>query len=152
MLHAGDVAPDFTLRSDDGQEVSLSDFRGRKVVVYFYPKAGTSGCTKQACSIRDQYPRIEVRDTPVIGISPDSPGALARFREKHGLPFILLSDPDHAVAAAYGARGRKKAFGQESEGVIRSHFGLDEEGRILKAEWGVSPEATAALAVHLAEA
>ncbi|NPV08966.1 MAG: thioredoxin-dependent thiol peroxidase [Anaerolineae bacterium] len=149
MLKYGDPAPDFTLTSDRGEQVSLSDFRGQKVVVYFFPKAGTSGCTRQACSIRDLYPRIQVQATVVIGISPDSPEELARFRQRHNLPFVLLSDPDHRVAMAYDAWGRKKAFGRETEGIIRSHFAVDEEGRILRAEWSVRPDETATMAVAL---
>jgi len=105
MVSVGDMAPDFRLTADDGRPVSLSDFRGHKVVLYFYPKADTPGCTRQACAIRDVYPQVESRDVVVIGISPDAPAALARFREKHSLPFILLSDPDHEVAEAYGVWG-----------------------------------------------
>ncbi|MGI6207568.1 MAG: thioredoxin-dependent thiol peroxidase [Anaerolineae bacterium] len=149
MLKYGDQAPDFTLTSDKGTPVSLSDFRGSKVVVYFFPKAGTSGCTRQACSIRDLYPRIQVQATVVIGISPDTPEQLARFRERHNLPFILLSDPDHKVAEAYGAWGPKKMFGKETEGIIRSHFAVDEEGRIIRAEYSVRPEETANMAAAL---
>ena len=105
MLTVGDVAPDFTLVADDGKEVSLSDFRGRKVVLYFYPKANTPGCTRQACAVRDVYGDVEAEDAEVIGISPDLPPQLIRFREKHSLPFTLLSDPDHKAAEPYGAWG-----------------------------------------------
>ena len=106
MLEQGTSAPNFTLTADDGTEVSLSDFGSQKVVIYFYPKADTPGCTKQACAIRDVYPRIESSGTVVIGISPDLPAKLVKFRQKYDLPFILLSDPDHAVAGAYGAWGQ----------------------------------------------
>jgi peroxiredoxin Q/BCP len=105
MLNVGDRAPEFTLTADDGTQVSLSDFRGQKVVVYFYPKADTSGCTKQACAVRDVYANIETQGAVVLGISPDPPPALVKFRAKYDLPFPLLSDPDHAVASAFGAWG-----------------------------------------------
>jgi peroxiredoxin Q/BCP len=129
--------------SDDGQEVSLSDFRGKKVVLYFYPKANTSGCTKQACAIRDVYPSIEGEDAVVIGISPDPPKDLVKFREKYDLPFLLLSDPDHQVAEAYGAWGEKKMYGRTYEGIIRSHFAIDEEGRLAEYKIKVRPLTTA---------
>jgi len=149
MLETGDKAPDFTLTSDDGRQISLSDFRGQRVVLYFYPKADTPGCTKQACAVRDVYTQIEAEDTVVIGVSPDDPEDLKAFREKHDLPFILLSDPDHEVAEAYGAWGEKKAFGRTYEGVKRSHFAIDEEGRIADFQVNVKPEKTADLALRL---
>ncbi len=151
MLEVGDRAPDFTLTADDGAGVSLSDFRGRKVVLYFYPKADTPGCTKQACAIRDAYPDIEAEDAVVIGISPDLPPALVKFREKYDLPFVLLSDPDHEVAEAYGAWGEKRAYGRVSMGIIRSHFGIDEEGRLMEAKLKVRPLTTADLALRLTQ-
>jgi peroxiredoxin Q/BCP len=149
MLEIGDVAPDFTLTADDGAEVSLSDFRGKKVALYFYPKAGTSGCTKQACAVRDVYPQIEEQDVVVIGISPDPLKKLVKFREEHNLPFILLSDPDHHVAEAYGAWGEKKMYGKTYEGIIRSHFAIDVEGRVIEFRLKVKPEKTADLALRL---
>ncbi len=149
MLETGAVAPEFTLTADDGSQVSLSDFRGKRVVIYFYPKADTPGCTRQACAIRDVYPDFEGEDIAVIGISPDSPEALVKFREKHNLPFTLLSDPDHQVAEAYGAWGEKKMFGKTSFGILRSHFGVDEEGRVMEYKLKVKPETTADLAVKL---
>jgi peroxiredoxin Q/BCP len=149
MLEVGDRTPGFTLTADDGTTVSLSDFRGRKVVLYFYPKANTPGCTKQACAIRDAYPNIEAEDMVVIGISPDMPAALVRFREKYDLPFVLLSDPDHQVAEAYGAWGEKRAYGRTSIGIIRSHFGIDEEGRLMEVKLKVRPLTTADLALRL---
>jgi peroxiredoxin Q/BCP len=152
MLKIGDMAPDFTLQSDEGKMVSLSDFRGKKVVIYFYPKADTPGCTKQACAIRDTYPNITTRDVVVIGISPDSPADLVKFRQKYHLPFILLSDPDHQVAEAYGAWGEKKRFGVTSVGIIRSHFAVDPQGRLTAVEWEVKPETTAELALQLVQA
>ena len=148
-LETGDKAPDFTLTADDGGEISLSDFRGQRVVLYFYPRADTPGCTKQACAVRDVYSQVEAENAVVIGISPDPPEKLARFREKHELPFVLLSDPDHEVAAAYGAWGEKKAFGRTYEGVIRSHFAIDEEGRISDFQVNVKPARTADLALKL---
>ena len=149
MLEIGDVAPEFALRADDGAEVSLSDFRGKKVALYFYPKADTPGCTRQACAVRDVYPQIEEQDVVVIGISPDSPEKLVKFRQKHNLPFILLSDPDHQVAEAYGAWGEKKSFGKTYDGIIRSHFAVDEQGRVMEFKFKVKPETTANLALKL---
>jgi len=142
MLEIGTIAPDFTLTSDDGKEMSPSDFRGKKVVLYFYPKANTSGCTKQACAIRDVYPSVE-EDAVVIGISPDPLKALVKFRDKHNLPFMLLSDPDHKVAEAYGAWGEKKMYGKAYQGIIRSHFAVDEEGRLMDLKIKVKPLTTA---------
>jgi peroxiredoxin Q/BCP len=149
MLETGDKAPSFTLTADDGREISLSEYRGQRVVLYFYPKAGTSGCTKQACALRDVYDRVEAENAVVIGISPDPPEKLVTFREKHDLPFVLLSDPDHEVAEAYGAWGEKKAFGKTYEGIIRSHFAIDEEGRIADFKVNVRPEKTADLALKV---
>jgi peroxiredoxin Q/BCP len=151
MLETGDKAPGFILTADDGREVDLSDFRGQKVVLYFYPKADTPGCTKQACAVRDVYPKIQDEDVVVIGVSPDPPEALKKFRDKYNLPFILLSDPGHQVAEAYGAWGEKKAFGRTYEGVIRSHFAIDERGRIADFKVSVKPEKTADLALRLIE-
>ena len=132
MLEIGSVAPGFTLTADDGAQVSLSDFRGKRVALYFYPKADTPGCTRQACAIRDVYPELEGEGVAVIGISPDPPEKLVKFRQKHNLPFILLSDPDHRVAEAYGAWGEKKMYGKSYMGIIRSTFIIDEEGKIIK--------------------
>ena len=149
MFETGEKAPDFTLTADDGSEVSLSDFRGKKVALYFYPKADTPGCTRQACAIRDVYPDIEGEDIVAIGVSPDLPDKLVKFREKHNLPFILLSDPDHKVAEAYGAWGEKKMYGKTYDGVIRSHFAIDEEGRLTDFKLKVKPEKTADLVLRL---
>ena len=143
MLETGALALDFTLTADDGREVRLSDFRGKKVVLYFYPKADTPGCTKQACAVRDAYPDIEDKDVVVIGISPDPPESLVKFREKYNLPFILLSDLDHKVAEAYGAWGEKKMYGKTYEGIIRSHFAVDEECRLMDLKIKVKPLTTA---------
>ena len=149
MLKTGEKAPAFTLFSDEGKKVSLKDFSGQKVVVYFYPKADTPGCTRQACDLRDSYPRIEDKDIVVIGISPDPPEKLAKFREKYNLPFILLSDPDHTVAEKYGAWGEKNMYGKISMGIIRSHFAIDETGKISDFKYKIKPELTAELALGL---
>ncbi len=149
MVEVGEQAPQFELTSDKGETVKLSDFQGRKVVLYFYPKADTPGCTTQACALRDAYPQIEAKDAVVIGVSPDEPKALAKFREKHSLPFILLSDPDHAVAEAYGAWGEKTMYGKKYEGLIRSHFGIDADGRLSEAQVQVKPLSTADLALKV---
>jgi len=149
MVKAGEVAPVFTLTSDEGKAVSLEEFRGHKVVLYFYPKADTPGCTQQACALRDAYAPIAEKDVVVIGISPDRPEALVKFRKKHDLPFILLSDPDHAVAEAYGVWGEKKLAGVAYQGITRSHFAIDEEGRLIEADLKVKPLTTADLALKL---
>ncbi len=151
MIEQGKPAPDFTLTSDRGEAISLSDYRGQKVIVYFYPKADTPGCTKQACTLRDSYAAITAEDAVVIGISPDKPEDLIKFREKYNLPFILLSDPGHEVAEAYGVWGEKKMFGKTYEGIIRSHFAIDAEGQVIEAERGVKPVTTADLALKIVE-
>jgi peroxiredoxin Q/BCP len=139
-LKPGDLAPKFTLLDAGGTEVSLGDFRGRKVLVYFYPKADTPGCTKQACGLRDALP--DIGDAAVVGISPDKPAALTKFDTKYGLGFPLLSDPDHAVAEAYGVWGEKKNYGRTYMGIIRSAFLVGEEGRIEQAWYKISPADT----------
>ncbi len=149
MVTVNELAPDFVLLSDTNQEIRLSDFRGRKVVLYFYPKADTPGCTQQACAVRDVYPQIEAENAVVIGISPDLPEDLVKFREKYALPFILLSDPEHRVAEAYGAWGTKNVYGKLQEGIIRSHFAVDEEGRLTEAKLKVQPLTTADLALKV---
>lgn len=140
MLHEGDIAPDFTLPSDRGGEVTLSDLRGKRVVVYFYPKDETPGCTKEACSFRDAYDLFLEKGAVVIGISPDAPSSHERFRARHGLPFYLLSDGDHAVAEQYGAWGEKTSFGKKTVGILRSTFVVGEDGRIIKIFPRVRPE------------
>ncbi|MGQ0521813.1 MAG: thioredoxin-dependent thiol peroxidase [Actinomycetota bacterium] len=137
----GDTAPGFTLVDQSGAEVGLSDFAGRKVLVYFYPKAGTGGCTQQACGLRDIAG--DVGDTAIVGISPDPPAAQARFDQKHGLGFPLLSDEDHAVADAYGVWGEKSMYGRRYWGVVRSAFLVDERGRVAESWYKVSPKDTA---------
>lgn len=136
-LSAGDPAPDFTLPDADGNEVSLSDYRGRKVVVYFYPAASTPGCTKQACDFRDNLAELNDAGLDVLGISPDTPAKLAAFRDAESLTFPLLSDPDRSTLTEWGAFGEKTMYGKKVRGVIRSTFLVDENGRIEVAQYNV---------------
>ncbi|MFF0145079.1 peroxiredoxin Q/BCP [Amycolatopsis sulphurea] len=136
-LSPGDPAPGFTLPDSTGKDVSLSDFRGESVVVYFYPAAGTPGCTKQACDFRDRLAELNDAGFQVLGISPDKPEKLAKFVEAEGLTFPLLSDPDKQVLTAWGAFGEKKNYGRIVQGVIRSTFVIDAEGKIAKALYNV---------------
>ena len=136
-LSPGDAAPDFTLPDAEGNDVSLSDFRGQSVVVYFYPAAGTPGCTKQACDFRDNLSSLRSAGYAVVGISPDKPEKLAKFRERDSVNFPLLSDPERATLQAYGAYGEKKNYGKTYLGVIRSTFIVDPEGKIAHAWYNV---------------
>ena len=136
-LSAGDAAPAFTLDDADGKPVSLSDFLGRKVVLYVYPAAMTPGCTTQACDFRDSLSSLTAAGYQVIGLSPDKPAKLAQFREQEGLTFPLLSDPSKKVLTAYGAYGEKQLYGKTVVGVIRSTFVIDEEGKVVTASYGV---------------
>lgn len=136
-LSPGDPAPAFSLSDDTGNTVSLSDFRGRKVVVYFYPAAMTPGCTKQACDFRDSLAPLNEAGFSVVGISPDKPEKLAKFRAAEGLTFPLLSDPSRDTLTAYGAYGEKTMYGKTVTGVIRSTFVVDENGRIEQALYNV---------------
>ena len=136
-LAPGDTAPDFTLTDDTGAEVSLSGLRGRKVIVYFYPAAMTPGCTKQACDFTDSLSSLQAAGYEVLGISPDKPEKLAKFRAKDGLTISLLSDPDKAAMTAYGAFGEKKLYGKVVQGVIRSTFVVDEDGKVELAQYNV---------------
>jgi peroxiredoxin Q/BCP len=136
-LTAGDTAPDFTLPDADGKPVSLADYRGRRVVVYFYPAAGTPGCTKQACDFRDSLAELNGAGLDVLGISPDKPAKLAKFRDKEGLTFPLLSDADKDVLNAWGTFGEKQMYGKTVTGVIRSTFVVDPEGKIEVAQYKV---------------
>ncbi len=136
-LEAGDAAPDFTLPDDTGKDVALSDLRGRKVIVYFYPAAMTPGCTKEACDFSDSLDALTADGYTVLGISPDPPAKLARFREKEALTITLLSDADRAVMDAWGAFGEKKLYGKTVEGVIRSTVVVDEEGTVSHAWYNV---------------
>jgi len=132
MLKEGDKAPDFKLLNDQGNEVSISDFRGKTVVLYFYPKDNTSGCTKEAQGFRDLYNDFSEKNIEIIGVSPDSVKTHAGFKEKHSLPFMLLSDPDKKVIKLYGAWGLKKNYGREYEGLIRSTVVINPEGYVIK--------------------
>lgn len=136
-LAPGDVAPAFTLSDADGNEISLSDYRGQRVIVYFYPAASTPGCTKQACDFRDNLASFASEGFTVLGISPDKQAKLQKFREHEGLTFPLLSDPDKQVLEAYGAFGEKKMYGKTVTGVIRSTFVIDADGKIELAQYGV---------------
>ena len=136
-LSPGDQAPDFTLTSDTGDQVSLGDLRGRKVIVYFYPAAMTPGCTKQACDFSESLDSLEGAGYEVLGVSKDKPATLAKFRERDALTLPLLSDEDLAVHRAYGAYGEKKLYGKVVEGVIRSTFDLDEDGKVEVAQYNV---------------
>lgn len=139
-LKPGDAAPDFDLPSESGARVRLRDLRGKRVVLYFYPKDDTPGCTTEACSFRDAWSELERRGVVVLGVSKDSPKSHLRFKEKYGLPFTLLSDEDHAVADAYGVWGPKKFMGREYEGMDRATFLIGPDGRI-EAVWPkVKPE------------
>lgn len=136
-LAAGDPAPDFTLADDRGEQVSLADLRGGRVILYAYPAAGTPGCTRQAVDFRDAWPELSADGFTVLGLSPDSPDKLARFRELEGLNFPLLSDPDRSVLTAYGAYGAKQLYGKTVIGVIRSTFVIDADGLIEQAQYAV---------------
>jgi peroxiredoxin Q/BCP len=136
-LAAGDAAPDFTLPTDQGETLSLKELRGRKVVLYAYPAAMTPGCTKQACDFRDSLASLQAAGYEVIGISPDKPAKLAKFREHDALTFPLVSDQDKAVLTAYGAYGEKQLYGKTVVGVIRSTFVIDEDGLIERALYNV---------------
>jgi peroxiredoxin Q/BCP len=141
MFKPGDKAPAFTLLDQDGDKVKLSDFKGRKVLVYFYPKADTPGCTKQACGLRDAMPKVG--DTVVLGISPDKPAKQKKFDEKYSLGFPLLADEDHAVAEAFDVWTEKSMYGRKYMGILRSAFLIDEKGKIEDAWYKVSPQDTA---------
>jgi peroxiredoxin Q/BCP len=146
QLNIGDKAPDFALADQEGHTVKLSSFQGKKLLLYFYPKADTPGCTKQACQIRDARTELADLGVDAVGISPDKPGAQKKFDGKYGLGFPLLSDPDHAAAQAYGAWGEKKMYGKTSLGIIRSSFLIDENGKIMGTWYKVKPEDTVPLA------
>ena len=145
MVEEGKEAPDFELASDTGERLRLSDLRGRPVVLYFYPKDDTPGCTAQACSFRDAYGEFEERGAVVLGVSPDTESSHARFKEKHDLPFTLLADPGHEVAERYGVWVEKNSYGKKSMGIKRSTFVIDEDGKLAKAMLGVKPDGHADL-------
>jgi peroxiredoxin Q/BCP len=150
-LHAGDKAPNFKLSDQDEKDVNLADFKGRKLLLYFYPKADTPGCTKQACSVRDAKAELADLGVDVIGISPDAPGKQKKFADKHDLGFTLLSDQDNKVAKAYGAWGEKSMYGKKYEGIIRSALLLNEEGKVVQTWYKVSPKDTVPKALKALE-
>jgi thioredoxin-dependent peroxiredoxin len=140
MVEEGKPAPDFELTSDSGDRVKLSDLRGKPIVLYFYPRDDTSGCTKQACGIRDAYDAFEDRGAVVLGVSPDDEASHVKFKSKYHLPFTLLADPDHRVAADYGVWKERKLYGKTSMGIERSTFVIDPQGKVAKVMRRVNPE------------
>ena len=149
MLETGIKAPDFKLLNQKGEEVALSDFRGQKVVLYFYPKDNTSGCTKQACGYAAEYPKFQEKGVVVIGISKDSVKSHVNFVNKYELPFILLADPELEAIQAYDVWKEKKMYGKTSMGVVRTTYLIDEEGMIVKADAKVKPDTDAARVLEL---
>ena len=139
LLKTGDKAPKFKLLDQNNNKVSLSDFSGQKLLIYFYPKADTPGCTTQSCSVRDAADDLSGLNMAAVGISPDQPDKQQKFDDKYGLGFPLLSDPDHEVAEAYGAWGEKKNYGKTYMGIIRSSFLVDEKGKIAQVAYKVKP-------------
>lgn len=144
MLKAGDKAPAFSLAADGGGKVSLKDLKGKKVVLYFYPKDDTSGCTTEACEFRDSWSAVKAAGAVVLGVSPDSAASHDKFKAKYKLPFTLLADPDHSVADAFGAWGDKSMYGRKYKGVLRSTFIIDGNGRIATVFPKVKPKGHAA--------
>lgn len=142
QLKVGDKAPAFALKDQDGRTVSLADFKARKLLLYFYPKADTPGCTAQACGVRDAMEELAEAGAVPVGISPDEPAKQKKFDDNYDLGFPLLSDPDHKVAQAYGAWGEKSMYGKKYQGIIRSSFLIDETGKILQVSYKVKPQDT----------
>jgi thioredoxin-dependent peroxiredoxin len=140
MIEEGKPAPDFELATDAGERVKLSDFRGKPVVLYFYPKDDTPGCTVEACGFRDSFAEFEQRGAVVLGVSPDDEASHVKFKEKYSLPFTLLADPEHEVAEQYGVWGEKKYAGKTYEGVFRSTFVIDADGNVAKVMHNVKPD------------
>jgi len=152
MLKTGDTVPDFELLTDAGEPLKLSDLRGRRVVLFFFPKADTPGCTKQACGFRDRFPRIETANATVLGLSPDQPKALAKWKKKEDLPYTLLSDPEHEVAEAFGAWGEKSMFGKAYMGILRGHAIIGPDGTIEDLRLNISPDESVEEAVKFIDA
>jgi peroxiredoxin Q/BCP len=147
MLQIGDPAPDFELLSDENHPIRLSDLRGRRVVLFFFPRADTPGCTAQACGFRDRLPVIEAGNATVLGLSPDLPEALAKWRVKEQLPYNLLSDPNHEVADAFGAWGEKTSYGRTYEGILRGHAIIGVDGRVEDLRVRIKPDESVQAAV-----
>jgi thioredoxin-dependent peroxiredoxin len=147
MPKPGQPAPDFELPNQDGKTIKLSDYRGKRVILFAYPKAGTSGCTTQACGFRDQFPKIDAGNAVVLGISPDMPKALLKWKQKEKLPYDLVSDPEHRVLEQWGAWGERSMYGRKFLGVIRSHWVIDEKGVITDEQIKISPEKSVEQAV-----
>ncbi len=141
-LQVGDSAPDFETHTDEGKAVKLSDYRGQRVVLYFYPKDDTPGCTTQACSFRDHYIEIEEKNAVVLGVSPDDQASHQKFKTKYNLPFTLLVDEDHAIAEAYDVWREKTNYGKTYMGIVRSHFVIDETGKIVSIHYNVKADAS----------
>jgi peroxiredoxin Q/BCP len=139
MAVEGEPAPDFELTSDGGEKVRLGDFRGKPVVLYFYPKDDTPGCTKEACEFRDAYDEFRARGVEILGVSPDTEASHAKFKSKHELPFTLLADPDHEVAERYGVWTERSMYGRKFMGIKRSTFLIDADGKVAKALLGIRP-------------
>jgi thioredoxin-dependent peroxiredoxin len=150
-LAKGDQAPVFELSDQDGNKVSLSDFKGKRLLVYFYPRANTPGCTKQSCSVSESRGDLEAKGIRAVGISPDAPAAQKKFDVKYALGFPLLSDSDLVVAKSYGAFGVKNMYGKKKEGIIRSSFLIDEDSRVVEAWYSVKPDATVPNALEAAD-
>jgi len=150
-LNTGEKAPDFFLKDQNDKEVKLEDFKGKKLLVYFYPKADTPGCTKQACNVRDAREELADLGVDVVGISPDKPSKQKKFDDKHDLGFPLLSDQDNAIAKAYGAWGEKSMYGKKYQGIIRSSLLIDEQGNVVETWYKVSPKDTADKALKTLE-
>jgi thioredoxin-dependent peroxiredoxin len=140
MVEEGTAAPDFELESDEGSTVKLSDFRGMPVVLYFYPKDDTPGCTKEACAFRDAYAEFQGRGAAIVGVSPDSADSHVRFKDKYSLPFVLLSDPEHEAAQVYDVWREKTMYGRRRMGILRSTFVIDGDGVVTRAMYGVKPD------------
>ncbi|MDZ4766191.1 MAG: thioredoxin-dependent thiol peroxidase [Chloroflexota bacterium] len=140
MAKIGESAPDFELLNQDNQPLRLSDLRGKKVIIFVYPKAGTPGCTEQACGFRDQFPTVSANNVVVLGLSADTPADQLKWKQAEKLPYDLLSDPDHAVMEEWGAWGQKTSFGKTSDGIIRSHYVIDEEGKFIDVQLNIKPK------------